>query len=65
MINLILQAIEGIEIYSVISLVLFFAFFMGVIVRAFRLDKAYREKMKRMPLERESFFSGEGVDRDG
>ncbi len=45
------ERIQNIEIWPVISLVLFFVFFIGMLVWIFTLDKKYIDKMKGLPLE--------------
>ena len=47
----ILQSIEDIEKWPVIGLIIFFVFFIVVLVRVFRTDKKFDEKMKNLPLE--------------
>lgn len=43
--------IEGVEIFPVISLIVFFLFFAVTIVWVFRLDKKYLSRMENLPLE--------------
>lgn len=62
MIKEVLQSIEGIGIYPTISLLLFFTVFVMMLIRTFRLDRNYRNKMKNMPLEREN---NARIDRAG
>lgn len=45
-----LETIAGIEIYPIISLVIFFAFFVGLIIYVFKLDKSSIERMSNIPL---------------
>lgn len=49
----ILQSIEGIEIYPIISLIVFILFFIVVTIRLVRMDKSYINKMKKLPLNNE------------
>lgn len=51
MIKDVLQSIQGIEIYPIISLLLFFLIYIFAIFKTMRLDKSYRDKMKKLPLE--------------
>jgi cbb3-type cytochrome oxidase subunit 3 len=51
MFNQIFENIEGIEIYPLISLAIFFLFFIGVAVWMFKLDKSYVSKMEMLPLD--------------
>jgi len=46
-----LQSIEGIEIYPMISLFIFLALFAGVIIWIVKLDKGYLKEMETLPLE--------------
>lgn len=47
----VLQHIDGIDIYPVISLVIFFTFFLGLIFWIFTIKKSYITKMSHLPLE--------------
>lgn len=47
----ILSSIEGVEIYPIISLLIFIPFFVIVTVKAMRMDKAHAQKMSQLPLE--------------
>lgn len=47
----ILQSIEHIEIWPVISLVIFFVFFIGVLIYVIKTDREFINKMKKMPLD--------------
>ncbi len=46
-----LERIQGVEIYPIISLVIFFSFFAIMTFLVFNLDKGYINDMKNMPLE--------------
>ena len=46
-----LQSIEGIEIYPIISLLIFIAFFIGVVIWIVRMDKKYVKEMESLPLQ--------------
>lgn len=41
----VLQAIDGIEIYPLISFMIFFVFFLGLIVYVIFMDKKYLNQM--------------------
>lgn len=45
-----LTTIDGVEIYPIISLVIFVVFFTGIIVRALKEDNKKVEAMEQMPL---------------
>ena len=49
----ILQSIEGIEIYPLISLFIFIALFAGIVWWIFKLDKSYVKEMETLPLGNE------------
>jgi cytochrome c oxidase cbb3-type subunit 4 len=47
----VLQSIENIEIWPVISFVIFFIFFLCLVLWAFTADKKFIEKMRSMPMD--------------
>lgn len=49
----ILRSIENIEIYPIISLLIFVIFFVGMFWWVLRVDKNYIDHMKEMPLKDE------------
>lgn len=49
----ILRSIENIEIYPIISLLIFVIFFVSMFWWVIRVDKGYIDKMKEMPLKDE------------
>ena len=55
----VLRSIEGIEIYPVISLLIFFAFFVGVGVWFFAADNDRLQRLARLPLDRDSAPQGD------
>ncbi len=50
----VLQSIAGIEIFPVISLLLFFLAFTSILIWVFRLDKDKVKEYSRLPLEDDS-----------
>lgn len=46
-----LQSIDGVSIYPVISLIIFFVFFAVIIIWMFKVDKNYLKKMSNLPLD--------------
>ncbi len=46
-----LTSIEGIEIFPIISLVIFFSFFVGLGIYMFKVDKEKIKELKNLPLE--------------
>ncbi len=51
MIRQVLEGIEGVSIYPIISLVLFCALFIGVVYWVVRADKNYLKHMEELPLD--------------
>lgn len=47
----VLQSINGIEIFAIISLILFFTLFILLSVKLLRMDKNYLKNMAQLPLE--------------
>jgi hypothetical protein len=47
----VLQSIAGIEIYPLISFVIFFAFFIGLTLYVIFVDKKHVSAMSEMPLQ--------------
>lgn len=45
------EQVENVEIYPIISLTIFFAFFLGLIWWVIRADKNYIDKMKNLPMD--------------
>ncbi len=48
-----LTSIAGIDIFPMISLMIFFLFFAGLIIYTAKADKGFISMMKQMPLENE------------
>lgn len=46
-----LTSIDGIEIYPIISLLIFFFFFVGMGIYIMRSDKTKRDEIKNIPLD--------------
>jgi hypothetical protein len=51
MIEHVLHDLNGIEIFGIISVCLFFAFFAGMLIWASRLKKPYLTSMQDLPLD--------------
>lgn len=49
----VLQSIEGISLYPIISMIIFVLFFVILIIWMVRVDKNYIKKMSNLPLEKE------------
>jgi len=50
----VLQSIAGIEIYPIISFVIFFAFFIGLTLFVIFSDKKHIAAMREMPLQNDN-----------
>ena len=46
-----LQSIEGVSIYPIISLIVFVVFFAVILIWMFKVDKKYIKKMENLPFE--------------
>jgi cytochrome c oxidase cbb3-type subunit IV len=53
MIKDLLQSVEGITIYPIISLIVFVLFFVLIIIWMIKVDKNYIKKMENLPLEKD------------
>lgn len=53
MFKYIYELIDNVEIYPIISLLIFFVFFVTLLVYVFLVDKGYINKMKNIPLDEE------------
>ncbi|MCB9088071.1 MAG: CcoQ/FixQ family Cbb3-type cytochrome c oxidase assembly chaperone [Calditrichae bacterium] len=51
MYKLILENIEGIEIWPIIALAIFITIFAGVVIWAYRMDPATVRHLENLPLE--------------
>ena len=47
----VMNGIEGVEFYGIVSLLIFFTFFLGVSIWAFSADKGFLNRMKNLPLD--------------
>lgn len=50
----VLQSIKGVDVYGIISLIIFIASFIIITIKILRMDKSYLNKMKQLPLEQEN-----------
>ena len=48
-----LQSIDGVSIYPIISLIVFVLFFAVILIWMLKVDKNYIKKMENLPLEKE------------
>ena len=49
-----LESIDGIEIYPIISFLIFFTFFVGLSIYVFKMKKERINDLKNIPLEDEN-----------
>ncbi|MDX5340773.1 MAG: cbb3-type cytochrome c oxidase subunit 3 [Cyclobacteriaceae bacterium] len=49
----ILRSIENVEIYPIISLIIFVVFFVGMFIWVVRVPKSYVDHMKSLPMDEE------------
>lgn len=47
----VLQSIEGIEFFTIVSMLIFILFFIGMTIWLFKVDKKYIKTMSELPLE--------------
>ena len=59
-----LSGVEGVSIFPVISLIVFFLFFAAAIIWALRLDKKYIARMGDLPLEQNSEYKNNSEIKD-
>jgi len=50
----VLQSIEGIEFYTIVSMIIFILFFIGMTIWLFKVDKKYIKQMSELPLNEEN-----------
>ncbi len=61
MIKQTLQSLAGIEVFPIISLIIFFVIFTIVCIWAFSLDKEVITEMERIPLDND-MTDGDSID---
>lgn len=47
----VLETIEGVGVFPIISMLIFFSIFMSAIIWFFKADKDYLQRMAELPLE--------------
>ena len=50
----VLQSIEGVEFYTIVSMIIFILFFIGMTIWLFKVDKKYIKTMSELPLNEEN-----------
>jgi len=56
-----MTSMDGIEIYPIISLSIFFLFFTGLIVYTMRMNKGFISEMSNAPLTEDQETQNEGL----
>lgn len=56
-----MTSIDGIEIFPIISFVLFFTMFLAVLVWVIKLSKAQVSEMENIPLESNNEFNNDNI----
>lgn len=59
-----LNNIEGVSVFPIISLIVFFLFFAATVVWVLRLDKKYIVRMENLPLEPNSENKGMNIQNN-
>lgn len=50
----VLQSIEGIEFYTIVSMFIFILFFIGMTIWLFKVDKKHIKTMSELPLDKDN-----------
>ena len=50
----VLQSIEGIEFYTIVSMIILILFFIGIVIWLFKVDKKYIKHMSELPLNEDN-----------
>ena len=50
----VLQSIEGVGFYTIVSMIIFILFFIGMTTWLFKVDKKYIKQMSDLPLNEEN-----------
>lgn len=56
----VLRSIEGIELFPVIGIVIFFTFFMAWVIYVVKMKNSHIDELSAMPLEFDSDIQNEG-----
>lgn len=60
----VLRSITGIEIWPVISLAIFFAFFIGLLLWVWLVDKKYIDEMSQLPMDNDQSSTPNTMNHD-
>jgi len=50
----VLQSIQGIEFYTIVSMIILILFFIGIVIWLFMVDKNYIKTMSELPLKEDN-----------
>ncbi|MGK9476190.1 cbb3-type cytochrome c oxidase subunit 3 [Melioribacter sp. OK-6-Me] len=64
MISNYLSSIDGVSVYPIISLIIFFSVFIITIIRTWKLDKNFIEKMKNLPLNNSQMKNNSEINNE-
>lgn len=64
MISNYLSSIEDVGIYPIISLILFFAVFVGVVIWVFTRDKEYISELENIPLDKNNSINNSEIKNE-
>jgi cytochrome c oxidase cbb3-type subunit 3 len=65
MFNNYLQSIEGVGIFPIFSMLVFFFFFIGLLVWMFKADKNHMKRMSELPLENDEVDADDNLTKSG
>lgn len=60
----VLRSIAGIETWPVISLAIFFAFFIGLLLWVWLVDKKYIDEMSQLPMDNDQSSTPNTMNHD-
>lgn len=60
MVKELLQSIDGVTIFPIISLLFFFIFFIGMLIKVFKMDKRHLREMSQIPFDKDMNISNNG-----
>lgn len=58
------EKIDNIEVFPLISLGIFFIFFLLLLLWVFRVDNKYIQKMKNLPIDKEDELNQLSIDKN-
>lgn len=63
MIRNVLSDLGGVGIYGIVSMLIFFTFFIGMLIWVFRLSRTYVSTMERLPMTPDNQSATDGDSR--